>query len=322
MKQNAAAQKLDSLEVVRPRTVSNVTVLTESLMKRPYTSWSEMSTDQLVEEGNRQIRERGIPSKSKLKDMASGLFRAIKRRENADEIWKRMEFCEKKTGQTAACKKHEKEISETPLIEEPVSGIRASETQFGLPEEEAPALPTQKYGGWKTKASDTIIRIANDYIQKAGIGSLKELKAADKSLWAVIKKRKIWRMLEFVEKEKTAEPKPEKKQESSAPKEKETPDSERMFRYILQECFRMGSGKAYIGCHRVTIQQTRSGARFTKPEWKAFKRCWRMLSGAGIITYNSTETAASLDIKRNHIEDPVIKRVVQEAIEEESKVKT
>ena len=319
MRANAVVQRLETPAKARPKHLHTVP-LAEAPMKRVYTAWSDMTADQLVEEGNRQIREKGVPSKSKLKDMISGLFRAIKRREDADRIWPRMEFCQMERPVSVIARKPKPKAEKLP--QEPKSDIRTSETPLVEPPVEEIAPPTERYGSWKSKASDTIIGIANNYIQKAGIGSLKELKTADRPLWAVIRKRKIHGMLEFVEKQESREPKPEKRRESRPPKEKETPDTERMYEHIIRYCFRMGSGKAYIGHYRATLQQLRPGTEFNRQEWRAFKRCWRTMVRAGIITYNSTETAASLDIKRNHIEDPLIKRVVQQAIEDESKVKT
>ena len=321
MKANTVAQKLEKPAEARPKHLHALPVLAEPKMKRPYTDWAGMNADQLVEEGNRQIREKGVPSKSKLKDMISGLFRAINRREDAGQIWPRMEFCQGKRPVPVAASPKQRN---RPKPQEPKSDVKAVGAPLIEQIAEEPVPPTERHGSWRGKASDTIIAIANSYIQKAGITSLQELKKADRRLWTVIRKeRKIHGMLEFVErKDEPKEPKPEKKRESRPPKKHEAPDMEKMYGYILQHCFRMGSGRAYIGNYRATLEQLKSGNHFTKQEWRAFRRCWRTMAGAGIITYNSSETAASLDIKRNNISDPLLRNAFAEAVEKESSVKT
>lgn len=317
MKANAAAQKIER-PAERPPSLHTIPALAEGPMKRCYTNWKAMDADQLVEEGNRQIMERGVPSKSRLKDMISGLFRAINRREDAEQIWPRIRFCH--TESQVKTEKPKKPRRKVP--EEPKSDVKAIEAPLSEPivsDELVP--PTQRYGSWGCKASDTIVGIANTYIKKADIGSMKELKATDRPLWAVIRKRGIQGMLEFVEKEKTREPRPEKPRSSAPPKERQCPNTDKMYEYILHHCFRMGTGRAYIGHYRATLQQLRPDG-LSREEWKVFKRCWKAMVRAGIIVHNSTETAASLDIKRNSIEDPVIKKAVVDAIERESRIKT
>ncbi len=259
--------------------------------KRQYTNWAAMTDPELIREGSRQCQEKGICSKNQAKDRHSGFFRAVQKRENSPEIWNRIEFAKR------AATLRVVPMTETIIRSPPKPAPQ--EITINEPQGEEPVIrPTERIiGTWDFKTTEQILKMANSFVSEKGISSMHELKRADRPLWRVIRKRNIAHRVEFPEK---TDPEPKSGVQSVRPakvkKEKQTMDEEKMYRRLADR-FHLGSGKAFIGANRITMEKIFSGLNLSKHDFRTLSRCWRNLERTGAINYNSSKTAASLVLK-------------------------
>jgi hypothetical protein len=103
--------------------------------------------------------------------------------------------------------------------------------------------------------------------------------------------------------------------------EKAVGAEEEMFRVICTGCFRLGTASPVVGRHRATMQQLTGGAKnkINGPALRLFWKCWEAMEKAGLIRYNCTRTAASLDLKSG-IPEGEMRSALVYAISEQMKI--
>ena len=291
---------------VRPETeeregFSNRLVLLEGAAgKRRYRSWKSMSDDDMVKAAQRVIDEGKVPCKTRLWDVDAGLADRLRKR----GLWGRVSFW--KEGAQPPAEPARSEVKSEPVARK----------------EEKPAA-----SGWE---KGDVMFLAQSAIEERGIHEPAGLEMLDPDLYALAAEHGVLAELRFVEKAGAEEDGSKAGellrlgagQVRKAPLKGLELCEEEVYRLILAECFRIGTGGPYMNGVRGTIPKLQSNInrKMSGPQHKMFRKCWDRMASEGVISYNQNSSAASVSLAVHEVRDESLASALAWASAEHSKV--
>ncbi|HSB47862.1 MAG TPA: hypothetical protein VLD37_07660 [Candidatus Bilamarchaeum sp.] len=266
--------------------------IAEPPQKRRYIKWSTLDEAAFMETVRAIVAEKGIRSMGDMKQKDNSMFRAVKERGLED----RVKFSGNSV-QKAATSRPDIRLARENVEAKDSGGSKAPE----------PVL-----------CRDEARELAQLFIDEGSLESFAELEILEPEISHAAASAGAIPLLVF------AKPK-EKPEAHCAPPEEKTEarrlGEDDMYRRIMKECFRMGTGSPYVGSVRCTIPRLKSAMnrKLSGPDHRLFKKCWDRMAAEGVIVYNTNCSAASIDTAPEKLRDEKLAAALAWAVSEQVK---